>query len=225
MSDAPRFLTVEDVYVLHALAVENQGGDPSIRDPNLLESAIAIPRQQFEGRYLHADIPAMAAAYAFHICRNHPFVDGNKRAAVAAMIAFLSDNGWRFDATADEAEPVILQLAAGTMDKAIFTEWMRKHVHEKPKMELREFFASVNYARLHTFFESALLGPNETAAQAARVATMLEAAEGIPAIREAFMGAADAEAHGDVESAKILRQHAQLMTAMFRLAEDMGYEW
>jgi len=60
----------------------------------------------------------MAAAYAFHICKNHPFVDGNKRAATAAMIAFLSDNGWSFDATADEAEPAILQLAVGSMDKA-----------------------------------------------------------------------------------------------------------
>jgi len=71
-----------------------------------------------EGKFLHADIPMMAAAYAFHICKNHPFVDGNKRAATAAMIAFLSDNGWSFDATADEAEPAILQLAVGSMDKA-----------------------------------------------------------------------------------------------------------
>ena len=80
----------------------------------------------------------MAAAYAFHICMNHPFIDGNKRAAVAAMIAFLSDNGWSFDATTDEAEPAILQLAAGSLDKPAFTDWARKHMHEKTKMHGKE---------------------------------------------------------------------------------------
>ena len=99
----------------------------------LLESALAMPAQQFGGEYLHEDIPAMAAAYAFHMCKNHPFVDGNKRAAVAAMIAFLSDNGWSFDASADEAEPVVLQLAAGTLDKGTFTRWARSHMHEQPQ--------------------------------------------------------------------------------------------
>ena len=101
-----------------------------LRDRGLLESAVATPAQQFGGQYLHEDIPAMAAAYAFHICMNHPFADGNKRAATAAMIAFLSDNGWSFDATADEAEPVILQLAAGAMDKPTFTDWAKKHMRE-----------------------------------------------------------------------------------------------
>src|SRR5437667_7600974 len=102
-----------------------------------------MPAQQFQGQFLHHDIAAMAAAYAFHICQNHPFVDGNKRAGTAAMIAFLSDNGWSFDPTADEAEPVILRLAGGTLDKPAFTDWLRKHVHEKSKMELRDFFAKL----------------------------------------------------------------------------------
>jgi death on curing protein len=128
---APRFLTVDDVLRLHAIAIEDQGGDVSM----LLESAVATPAQQFAGQYLHHDIPAMAAAYAFHICMNHPFFDGNKRAATAALIAFLSDNGWSFDATADEAEPAILQLAAGSVDKSAFTDWARKHIHEKPATE------------------------------------------------------------------------------------------
>jgi death-on-curing protein len=129
VSPAPRFLTIENVLLLHAIAIEDQGGDPSLRDRALLESAIATPSQQFGGQYLHDDIPAMAAAYAFHICKNHPFVDGNKRAATAAMIAFLSDNGWTFDATADEAEPVIVRLAAGETDKTAFTEWARRFIH------------------------------------------------------------------------------------------------
>ena len=132
MSDALRFLSADDVILLHAIAVEDQGGDPAIRDRPLLESAVAQPSQQFGGRFLHDDVPAMAAAYAFHICLNHPFIDGNKRAATAAMIAFLSGNGWSFDATADEAEPVILQLASGAMEKPQWTEWVRQHVHAAP---------------------------------------------------------------------------------------------
>ncbi len=100
-----------------------------MRDMGMLESAVAQPALQIGGRYLQEDIPAMAAAYAFHICRNHPFLDGNKRAALAAMVAFVSDNGWSFDAITDEAEPVIVQLAAGSMDKGGFTKWARARMH------------------------------------------------------------------------------------------------
>ncbi|MBX3403435.1 MAG: type II toxin-antitoxin system death-on-curing family toxin [Phycisphaeraceae bacterium] len=112
---------------MHALAIEDQGGDNRLRDRGQLDSAIAMPRQQVSGQYLHSDIPSMAAAYAFYICGNHPFMDWNKRAGVAAMIAFLADNSRVFQATADDAEPVILSLAAGTLDKSIFTEWVREH--------------------------------------------------------------------------------------------------
>jgi death-on-curing protein len=117
MPGETRFLSIDDILRLHALAIEDQGGDPSLRDPGLLESAMAMPRQQFGGEYLHPDIPSQAAAYCFHICKNHAFIDGNKRAATAAMIAFLSDNGWGFDADADNAEAVILRLASGEMTK------------------------------------------------------------------------------------------------------------
>jgi len=75
VNSAPRFLSVDDVLTLHAIAIEDQGGDASLHDLALLDSAVATPRQQFAGHYLHEDIPAMAAAYAFHICKNHPFAD------------------------------------------------------------------------------------------------------------------------------------------------------
>lgn len=130
MSVPPTFLSVDDVLVLHAIAIEDQGGDSSIRDRGMLESTVAVPAQQFNGEYLHPDISAMAAAYAFHICSNHPFIDGNKRAAVAAMIAFLSDNGKMFEAATDECERVILQLAEGRLEKMEFTNWVSKHVLE-----------------------------------------------------------------------------------------------
>jgi death-on-curing protein len=207
------------------IAIEDQGGDPGIRDRALLESAVATPQQQFGGEYFHADIPAIAAAYAFHICMNHPFVDGNKRAATAAMIAFLSDNGWTFDATADVAEPIILQLAAGSIDKPAFTDWARTQMHEKPKMELREFFAQLNYAAVAEFFESGLVHDNPDLAHKERFDTMMEAARTIPAIHEANLGALQAEQAGHDESAKILRAQSLLLTALYRIAQDMGYEW
>lgn len=167
----------------------------------------------------------MAAAYAFHVCGNHPFVDGNKRAAVAAMIAFLSDNGWSFTATADEAEPVILQLASGALDKPTFTEWVRSHVREKLRIELRDFFSRLSYQRVFAFIESAMLHEHPGLAQKERFDSMIEAARSISAILEATAGASAAEENGKLESAQNLRSQAILLTAIYRIAQGMGYEW
>jgi death-on-curing protein len=221
----PRFLSVADVLVLHAIAIEDQGGDASIRDRNALGSAIATPAQQFGGEYLHADIPARAAAYAFHICMNHPFLDGNKRAATAAMIAFLSDNGWRFDATADEAEPVILALAAGSLDKDALTVWVGKHVYEKPSLELREFFAKLKYHTIAECLAAGLMHDNPNLAHQERFDTMMEAAKAIPAINEANIGAMQMKDKGESTPATILHAQSSLLAAIYRIAQDMGYEW
>jgi Fic/DOC family len=167
----------------------------------------------------------MAAAYAFHISKNHPFLDGNKRAAIAAMIAFLSDNGWSFDAIADAAEPMIVQLATGSIDKAAFTDWAKAQMHAKPKMELREFFALLNYQAVVEFFESGMVHDNPDLARKERFDTVMEAARAIPAIHEANLGATSAEHAGNKESATILRAQSLLLTALYRIAQDMGYEW
>lgn len=132
MTSPARFLTVEDVIVLHAIAIADQGGDPTIRDRGLLEAAVATPQQQFGGSFLHPDTPSMAAAYAYHICLNHPFMDGNKRAGTAAMIAVLADNGWSFEADPDDAEAMIFRLAAGQVAKPAFTEWVAAHAKQLP---------------------------------------------------------------------------------------------
>src|SRR5262245_27589470 len=108
-----RILEEVDALRLHSIAITDQGGDPSLRDRGLLLSALAQPAQQFGGDYLHDGIAAMAAAYAFHICKNHPFIDGNKRAAFACMVSFLVSNQWSLDASIDEAEQAILRLASG----------------------------------------------------------------------------------------------------------------
>jgi death-on-curing protein len=81
--DDTRFLTLEDVLVLHADQIDRYGGSHGIRDEGLLKSAISQPESQFEGKYLHDSIAAMAAAYLFHVVRNHPFIDGNKRVGAA----------------------------------------------------------------------------------------------------------------------------------------------
>lgn len=85
------FLTVDEVLELHLEQIELFGGSAGARDLNLLESAVAQPSQQFGGEYLHEDVPAMAAAYLFHIVSNHPFIDGNKRTGTDAAIVFLDE--------------------------------------------------------------------------------------------------------------------------------------
>ena len=141
------------------------------------------------------------------------------------MIAFLSDNGWNFDATDDEAEPAILQLAAGTIDKPAFTAWTRKNTHEKPKLELRDFFAKLKYQTIAECLEAGSVHDNPELAQKERFDTMIEAAQAIPAINEANLGAVHAEERGNPENATILYGQSHLLTAIYRIAQDMGYEW
>ena len=88
----PLFLTLAEIVETHNNQIETYGGKRGIRDTRLLESAAAQPEASFGGEWLHADLYEMAAAYAFHLCENHPFFDGNKRAALAACLVFLELN-------------------------------------------------------------------------------------------------------------------------------------
>lgn len=87
-----------------------------------------MPRQQFGGEYLHEDVAAIAAAYMFHIAQNHPFVDGNKRAAVLSALAFLSVNGIQELPDPKDLESITFQVAAGELGKDVLTKWIRKNV-------------------------------------------------------------------------------------------------
>lgn len=89
----PIFLDVEDVLLIHGEQLARYGGAAGIRDAALLESAVAMPRASAGGAFAHEDLFAMAAAYAFHIAQNQPFVDGNKRTGLLAAIVFLELNG------------------------------------------------------------------------------------------------------------------------------------
>jgi death-on-curing protein len=124
----PAFLTLDEVLALHADQVERYGGARGVRDLALLESAVAAPRATFGGRHLHGTLPEMAAAYVFHLAQNHPFVDGNKRVALAAGIAFLGVNGLWLEADPDELAETVLSVARGELTKAGLAEYVRLHV-------------------------------------------------------------------------------------------------
>ena len=90
----PEFLTLADVLTIHDEQLEAYGGISGIRDEGLLESAVMTAQASFGGEYLHADLFEMAAAYAFHIAENQPFLDGNKRTALVSALVFLDINGF-----------------------------------------------------------------------------------------------------------------------------------
>src|SRR5512137_1051424 len=90
---ALRFLTMAEVLLILEDQIRRHGGKYGLRDPGLLSSAMAMPTASYGGKLLHKDPIAQAAAYAFHLCQNHPFVDGNKRVALASALVFLDLNG------------------------------------------------------------------------------------------------------------------------------------
>ena len=126
----PTFLTLDEVLALHADQIERYGGAPGVRDLGLLESAIGAPRATFGGGLLHATLPEMAAAYLFHLVRNHPFVDGNKRAGLAAAIAFLGLNDLWLEADEDGLVELVVGVAAGRVGKAEVAVFVQRHLVE-----------------------------------------------------------------------------------------------
>ncbi len=123
----PLFLALDEVVEIHRDQIERYGGHPDIRDIGLLQSAVGTPAVGFGGDYLHTDIFEMAAAYLFHIVRNHPFVDGNKRTGAVAAVVFLMMNGMDLHAGEKSFEGMVRSVAGGKMDKAGVAEFFRKH--------------------------------------------------------------------------------------------------
>lgn len=118
----PVFLTLDEILEIHAQQIELYGGSDGVRDSAGLESAVATPMASFGGEFLHSTIPSMAAAYLFHVCQNHPFVDGNKRTAANAAITFLLLNDWDLDISEDELVDLVLAVASGSASKAALTK-------------------------------------------------------------------------------------------------------
>lgn len=128
MAGSTRFLSVEDVILIQADTLRNEGGLAGIRDTGLLESAVMMPRQQFGGAYLHRTLAEQAAAYLFHLCRNHPFNDGNKRAAVLAALVFLDANEAGPLPEPRPLEELTMRCAAGEIGKDEVTAFFRSHL-------------------------------------------------------------------------------------------------
>ena len=123
-----RYLTLAEVLDLHRRIIEQTGGSPRLRDLGALESAIAQPRMTFGGENLYPTLVDKSAALCFSIIYNHPFVDGNKRVAHAAMEVFLILNGFQIRASADEQEQIILGLASGNLSREQLVTWLHDHI-------------------------------------------------------------------------------------------------
>lgn len=123
-----RFLSVDDILAIHRRMVVEFGGDSGLRDRGLLESAIAMPRATFAGDFLHQSVPAMAAAYHYHLCSNHPFLDGNKRVAVASAEIFLLINGYELMASDDELIEITMSIAQSATSKETLTVFFEANV-------------------------------------------------------------------------------------------------
>ena len=124
------FLDVDVVRMIHARMIQEFGGGDGLRDQGLLESAVAMPSAAFGGQFLHDDLPAMTGAYLFHLCKNHPFVDGNKRVALASAITFLLVNDHELTCPKPDAEQLTLGVADGSISKDEAIAFFRKHVRK-----------------------------------------------------------------------------------------------
>jgi death on curing protein len=122
----PRWLALDEVLVIHERQLARFGGADGIRDTGALESGLSRPRNKWA--YEQADLVELAAAYAFGLARNHPFVDGNKRVAFIAMMAFLRLNGVPFRPPQEDATVLMLELAAGRVSEDGLGRWIRDNL-------------------------------------------------------------------------------------------------
>ncbi len=123
-----RYITLGEVVELHRRLLQATGGAPGIHDFGALESAVAQPKATFGGIDLYPTLVEKAAALCLALVHGHPFVDGNKRVGHAAMETFLVLNGTEIDAPIDAQERLMLDLAAGRLDRSQLIEWLRQHL-------------------------------------------------------------------------------------------------
>jgi death on curing protein len=128
LNESPKYLTVAAVKAIHRQVLAAHGGAAGIREETLLESAVAAPQASMMGQPLISDPIEIAAAYLFYICRNHPFVDGNKRTALAACLVFLEENQLLPGAKLpiNDWEMFVLDVAASKLDRTTTTRRLRK---------------------------------------------------------------------------------------------------
>jgi death-on-curing protein len=124
-----RWLDRQALTLLHDESLAEHGGSSGLRDEGLLESALARPKNL--AAYERPDFADLAASYSVGLAKNHPFVDGNKRAAFLAVGLFLTLNGFRLNATQSDATLTMLAVAAGDIDETTFARWIREHAQRR----------------------------------------------------------------------------------------------
>ena len=124
---AIRFVPEELVLTIHSDLLRRYGGRSGVRDQNLLQSALAQPKITVGGKFAHKTIFEKAAAYGYHVCKNHPFIDGNKRVAFVLMDIFLQMNGWDMVAHEEDAYSVMVDLSSRNLSKSQLAAWLKKH--------------------------------------------------------------------------------------------------
>ena len=124
----PYWLTREECLALHEMMLSQYGGSEGLRDENMLESALAKPRQLFA--YGKPTMSDLAASYVFGVVKNHPFIDGNKRTGLMLGAGFLERNGYEFHASEVEAVVRTLALAAGEISEAKYAAWLQANSHQ-----------------------------------------------------------------------------------------------
>jgi death-on-curing protein len=123
----PAFLTLDEVLAIHADQIRRYGGKGGLRDLALLQSALGTTETTFDGDYLHTDLFEMAAAYLFHIVRNHPFVDGNKRTGLMVALVFLGLNDLELTVDAEELFELVSGVSTGKVAKAAVAVFLHQH--------------------------------------------------------------------------------------------------
>jgi len=123
-----RYVTLAEIVELHRRLLQATSGPPGIRDLGALESAVVQPKATFGSADLYPTLVDKAAALCFALIQDHPFVDGNKRVGHAAMETFFILNGAEIDASIGDQERLILNLAAGRIDRAHLIDWLRQHL-------------------------------------------------------------------------------------------------
>lgn len=123
---SPIFLTLAEILEFHDEMIRDFGGSPGVRDLALAESAVAMPQAGMGGEFFHAFPFEMAAAYAYHIAQNHPFIDGNKRTAFSSALTFLEVNGYAVLGGEAELEAATREIASGKLDKKGFAVLLEK---------------------------------------------------------------------------------------------------
>jgi death on curing protein len=120
-----RFLTMAEIMIIYEDQIRRYGGQFGMRDIALLSSALALPESTYDKKYLHKTIPEMACAYAYHISENHPFIDGNKRTALASALVFLDLNGYEFTSSDDDVYKTMMLVAKGQLKKEQLSDFFK----------------------------------------------------------------------------------------------------